>query len=88
MESKYVYLLNGSKIQFQLRFTLNEKRKIFMVQVTKAEAEYILAHSKNIHITTTSKGKASRQKKRYADELRETFRLLKEFHRKQLKRGA
>lgn len=59
-----------------------------MVKITKEEADYIRAHSKNIHISTTSKGKNPRQKKRYADELGETFRLLKQFHRKQYRRGA
>lgn len=53
-----------------------------MIQITKAEADYIRAHSNKVRITTTSKRKKPRQKKRYADEVYETFKLLRQFHRK------
>lgn len=51
-----------------------------MILITKAEAEYIRENAKNVRITTTGGGKNKRQKKRYADESRETFRLLQRFH--------
>lgn len=52
-----------------------------MIKVTKGEAEYIRAHSKNVHITTTGKSKNKRQKKRYADDGRETIYLLNKYHK-------
>lgn len=52
-----------------------------MIQITKDEADFIRAHSNRVHIVTTAKGKNSRQKKRYADEVFETFKLLKRFHK-------
>ena len=53
-----------------------------MIFITKDEAEYIREHAKNVRIVTTSKQKNKRQKKRYADESRETFRLLDKYHAK------
>ena len=50
-----------------------------MVLITRDEAEYLRAHSKKVRITTTARGKNSRQKKRYADEVGDTFRLLKRY---------
>lgn len=53
-----------------------------MIAISKVEAEYIRAHSDKVRIVTTSKGKNARQKKRYADETYDTFRLLKRFRGK------
>ena len=51
-----------------------------MIMITKAEADYIREHAKNVRIVTTGRNKNKRQKKRYADESRETYRLLQRFH--------
>lgn len=51
-----------------------------MIPISKEEAEFIRFHSKNVHIMTTGRHKNKRQKKRYADEVSETFRLLRKFH--------
>lgn len=59
-----------------------------MIKVTKEEAAYLRDHAKNVHITVTGKGKNKRQKKRYADESPETFRLLRRFHRKSTHKGG
>ena len=53
-----------------------------MIQISKAEADYIREHSDNVRIITTSKGKNARQKKRYADETYTTFKLLRRFRSK------
>ena len=52
-----------------------------MIFITKDEAEYIRKHSKNVRIILTGAKKNKRQKKRYADETSETFRLLRRYHR-------
>lgn len=53
-----------------------------MIQITKDEADYIRSKTDNVNIVTTARTKSKRQKKRYADESRETIRLLRKFHRK------
>lgn len=53
-----------------------------MILITKEEADYIRAHSDRVKIITTSRGKNARQKKRYADEVGDTFRLLRKYHKK------
>lgn len=53
-----------------------------MIEVTKDEAQYIRENAKNARVTVVGKGKNKRQKKRFADESRETFRLLKAYHKK------
>lgn len=64
-----------------------EKRKNKnMIFITKDEAEYLRSQSSDIKITTTSKGKNARQKKRYADESRLTHTLLNRYRGK--KKGA
>ena len=50
-----------------------------MIFITKDEAEYIRNHSHNVRIITTGAHKNKRQKKRYADETPETFRLLRKY---------
>jgi len=50
-----------------------------MILITKEEADYIRAHSKKVRITTTARKKRPRQKKRYADEVGDTLRLLKKY---------
>lgn len=51
-----------------------------MIYITKAEADFIRSRSKKVKIVTTGKNKNSRQKKRYADETSDAFRLLRKFH--------
>jgi len=51
-----------------------------VILVTKDEAEYIFDRNQYIKITITGKGKNKRQKKRYADEMPETFALLRQYH--------
>lgn len=51
-----------------------------MVRITKQEAEYLRANSKNCKIAVTGAKKKSRHKKWYVDELPETIRLLKKFN--------
>lgn len=53
-----------------------------MILITKEEADYIRIHSNSIRITTTSKTKNARQKKRYADEIPETFKILRKLRNK------
>ena len=50
-----------------------------MIFITKDEAEYIRTHSNRVRIVTTGAQKNKRQKKRYADETPETFRLLHKY---------
>ncbi|MGF6375086.1 hypothetical protein M2140_000120 [Clostridiales Family XIII bacterium PM5-7] len=53
-----------------------------MILITKDEAEFIRKNSKNCRIVTTGKSKNKRQKKRYVDEISETYKLLRKFHKK------
>lgn len=50
-----------------------------IVQINKEEAEYIRKHAKDVRISITGRNKKSRNKKRYADENPETFKLLSQF---------
>ncbi|MEY8365752.1 hypothetical protein AALA22_08970 [Anaerovoracaceae bacterium 41-7] len=59
-----------------------------MIMITKDEAAYLRDHAKNVHVTVTGRGKNKRQKKRYADESIETFKLLRKFHNKAKNRGG
>lgn len=61
---------------------ISEKGDYKMIEVTKDEAQYIRENAKNARVTVVGKGKNKRQKRRFADESRETFRLLKAYHKK------
>ena len=50
-----------------------------MIFITKDEAEHIRSHSNKVRIVTTGAQKNKRQKKMYADETPETFRLLRKY---------
>lgn len=59
---------------------IRDKGVNFLVRITKQEAEYLRANSKNCKIAVTGAKKKSRHKKWYVDELPETIRLLKKFN--------
>lgn len=69
------------KIFFRFHLYLQKGVLDYMIFITKDEAEYIRKHSKNVRIILTGAKKNKRQKKRYADETPETFRLLRRYHR-------
>ena len=50
-----------------------------MIKVTKEEAAYIRANAHESRITLVGRHKKAHQKKRYADEMPETFRLLNKY---------
>lgn len=56
-----------------------------MIEVSKNEAHYIMEHAKNSKVTITGRHKKSRNKRYYADEVRETYRLLNEYRGAQKK---
>ena len=69
------------KIFFRFHQYCKKEFWIYMIFITKDEAEYIRSHSQNVRIVITGAKKNKRQKKRYADETPETFRLLRRYHR-------
>lgn len=78
----------GSPVEGRPIFTVfnkvkKEKRKL--IEVSKNEAHYIMEHAKNSKVTITGRHKKSRNKRYYADEVRETYRLLNEYRGAQKK---
>jgi hypothetical protein len=55
-----------------------------MIEVSQAAAFYIRKHSPSSHISMASKNKNSNGKTYFAIEEAITFKLLKEFHEKEL----
>lgn len=52
-----------------------------MIQVTKAEADYIKEKKNDVSIILTGRQKKGRCKKRYVEDTPEICRLLKEFRK-------
>lgn len=53
-----------------------------MIQVTQAEAEYIRKRIPGVKVIVTSRGKNARQKKRWAEESGDVFRVLRRLRNK------
>lgn len=54
-----------------------------MIQVTQAEAEYIRKRIPDVKVIVTGRGKNARQKKRWAEETGDVFRVLRRLRNKQ-----